>query len=72
MLFIICMFVGILILAFGMRMSVATIKNHAGEKNSGVVLAISLIIVLIGLWMFSNAMECYQYIVSHGAMELLF
>ena len=74
MLLILCMIAGAFIAYFGVKLSVATVKHvQAGDKqNMNIVAAIAIAIILIGIWMFTNAIELYYYIVHNGLMELFF
>lgn len=74
MLLILCMIAGAVVAYFGVKLSVATIRHvQAGDKqHMNIIAAIAIAIILIGIWMFTNAMELYYYIVHNGLMDLFF
>ena len=74
MLLILCMIAGAVVAYFGVKLSVATIRHvQAGDKqHMTIIAAIAIAIILIGIWMFTNAMELYYYIVHNGLMDLFF
>ena len=72
MLFIICMLVGVIILSFGMRLSVKAFKTATEENSNMPAHIIAIVAMLIGLWVWINSLEVYQYIVPHGLWNLFF
>lgn len=72
MLFIICMLVGVLILSFGMRLSIKAFKTATEKNNNMPAHIIAIIAILIGLWIWVNSVEVYQYIVQNGLWNLFF
>lgn len=75
MLLILCMIVGAFIAYFGVKLSVSAIQhsNNADKKKEVTIVGcIAIAIILIGIWIFTNAMELYYYIVHNGLMDLFF
>ena len=74
MLLILCMIAAAFIAYFGVKLSVATIKHvQAGDKqHMNIVAGIAIAVILLGIWVFTNAMELYYYIVHNGLMDLFF
>ena len=46
--------------------------DENNQKNIKIVSGIAIAIILVGVWMITNAMELYYYIVHNGLMELFF
>ena len=76
MLLILCMIAGICIAFFGVKLSVAALRHAKSDannqKNIKIVGGIAIAIILVGVWMITNAMELYYYVVHNGLMELFF
>lgn len=72
MLFIICMLVGVIILSFGMRLSVKAFKTATEENSNMPAHIIAIIAMLLGLWVWINSFEVYQYIVQNSLWNLFF
>jgi hypothetical protein len=70
------MIAGAFIAFFGIKLSVAAIRHtnsdESNQKNIKIVSGIAIAIILVGVWMITNAMELYYYIVHNGLMELFF
>jgi divalent metal cation (Fe/Co/Zn/Cd) transporter len=65
------MIVGAFITYFGVRMCVASIKN-INEQHTPAVGMVAILIAFFGVWILSNSIECYQYIIHHNLMNLFF
>ena len=74
MLLILCMIAGFFISYFGIKMSVSAVRHvqSGNQKNITIVAIIAIVIILIGIWMITNAMELYYYIIHNGLTELFF
>ena len=71
MLFIICMIIGVLLCFFGCQVARISIQEIHDPGSPGVLI-LAIVMIWLGMWMSSNAIECYQYIIEHNAMELFF
>ena len=48
------------------------LSDENNQKNIKIVGGFAIAIILVGVWMITNAMELYYYVVHNGLMELFF